>query len=277
MLSKKGRNSGNISHMKRIAIIGTLAILLGALFVYIPEEVKADSKPGGTLKNDQSAESRRTTHWWWTADQGDELLFKFPTKTNYYTAVAIMNRAAGEDYDVFAYDDYDMTQKIAYSTKGSDAIDLVVIDGHTYSGNYKYAKVIKFSGSDWTNGVRIESDYHCVQNDLYGSDPDDDGCLEVGTYRYSMFELHSSGYSGTLDEDPPIVNMYDIYLEAGGEYDFDIASVPNTERLGMYLFKGSGNFDNTLVSDVSSISGGSLSMSYDPEITGWYGLAVIDH
>ncbi|MEA3558354.1 MAG: Ig-like domain-containing protein, partial [Candidatus Thermoplasmatota archaeon] len=77
--------------------------------------------------------------------------------------------------------------------------------------------------------------------------------------------------------DPPIVNMYDIYLEAGGEYDFDIASVPNTERLGMYLFKGSGNFDNTLVSDVSSISGGSLSMSYDPEITGWYGLAVIDH
>ncbi|MFW3146014.1 MAG: Ig-like domain-containing protein [Thermoplasmatota archaeon] len=260
---------------KRFLIIGSVVILLGALLVYLPDEVSAETKPGGTLKNDQPARVY-TTGWWWSTIP-DELTFKVPTKTNHYTAIAVHNRQSGEDFDLFAYNDYDMTQRITSSTKGSNVIDFVVIDGHTYTGAYKYAKVIKFTGQDWTSGIRIESDYHTVAADLFGSDPDADGYLKVGERRYSMFEYHgTSTYDGTLRGDYPLVNMYDVYLDAGGTYDFDLYSVPSGERLSMYLLKGSGNSDDALVSDTSSSSGGSLSFNYQPETSGYYGLCVID-
>ncbi|MFO8050463.1 MAG: Ig-like domain-containing protein [Thermoplasmatota archaeon] len=257
-----------------IMIIGMIVLLLGALFIYIPEEVSADSKPGGTLKNDQPASTTRSGWPWQEAP--DSLQFKVPTKTNYYTSVAMVNYLTGEDFDLFVYSDYEMTQKIASSTKGSDKIDLVIIDGHTYTGSMQYAKVYKFTGSDWNSGVYIESDYHCVKDDLYGSDPDDDGPLIIGSRRYSIFEDQDTGYTGTLEEGEPLVNMYDVYLGANGEYEFDITSIPNTERLGMYLFKGSGNMDDALASDVNSATGGSLGFSYNPESSGWYGLCVVD-
>ncbi len=257
------------------ALIGVSLLIAASFMVLISEDAVAETKPGGTLKNDRSARIY-TTGWWWTSIP-DELEFKVPTKTNEYTAVAIMNREPGEDFDLFAYDDYEMDDSISSSTKGSDEIDFVVIDGHTYTGNYKYAKVVKFTGQDWTDGVRIESDYHTVASDLYGSDPDANGDLVIGERRYSLFEDHGTGtYDGTLRGDLPIVNMYDVYLDAGGSYDFDIYSVPPTEKLSMYLFRGSGNSDNALISDHASSSGEDLSFSYDPEISGNYGLCVID-
>ena len=252
-----------------------MLLLAASILFVVPGEVKAETRPGGTLKNDQPARTY-TTGWWWT-DTPDDLQFKVPTKTNEYTAIAIQNRAAGEDFDLFAYNDYSMSQEIASSTKGSDVIDFVVIDGHTYTGNYKYAKVYKFTGSNWNSGIRIESDYHTVSSDLYGNDPDADGDLEIGKARYSLFEYHgTSTYSGTLRGEYPIVNMYDVYLESGGEYDFDIYSVYSSQRLSTYLFKGSGNSDDALAYDKASVNGESLSFSYDPEVTGYYGLCVID-
>ncbi|MBN1389830.1 MAG: hypothetical protein JXA22_04205 [Candidatus Thermoplasmatota archaeon] len=249
-------------------------LLVGSVFYYLPEGVNADIKPGGTLKNDQPA--RIYTQGWWWAEIPDELQFKVPSKTNHYTAVAIDNRAVGEDFDLFVYNDYEMTQRIGYSTKGSDVIDFVVIDGSTYTGAFKYAKIIKFTGQDWTDGIRIESDYHTVAADLYGSDPDADGYLEIGERRYSMFENHGTGtYSGTLRGDLPLVNTYSVNLDAGGTYDFSIYSVPGGEQLSMYLLKGSGSSEDALVSDSAS-AGGSLNFNYQPELSGNYGLCVID-
>ena len=270
---KYGKKNGIFNGITAFSI--ALVLILGSILVIIPQDARAETKPGGTLKNDQPARTY-TTGWWWTGTP-DELQFKIPTKTDYYTAVAIENRQSGEDFDLFTYNDYDMENLIASSTKGSNEIDLVVIDGHTYSGGYKYGKVYKFTGSDWNSGIRIESDYHCVADDLHGSDPDSNGYLTVGDYRYSMFEYHgTSTYSGTLRGDYPLVNMYDIYLDAGGEYDFEIDSIPSSEQLAMYLFKGSGNINDALVSDSNSAGGGSLSFSYDPESSGYYGLCVVD-
>ncbi len=257
-----------------VSVLLVLLLLLGGSAVMFTGVVSAETKPGGTLKNDQPARVY-TTGWWWSTIP-DDLQFKIPTRSNYYSAVAIANRATGEDFDLFAYSDYDMTNLISSSTEGSDKIDFVVIDGHTYSGGYKYVKVSKFTGQDWTSGIRIESDYHCYKGDLYGSDPDANGTLNIGAYRYSMFEYHgTSTYTGTLRGDYPLVNMYDVYLDAGGKYDFTITSVPSAESLSMYLFKGSGNAGDALVVD-SAGTGGSLSFSYDPEVSGYYGLAVID-
>ena len=264
-----------IPGIKKLSILIIALLLVGTVLIYVPSEVSAETRPGGTLKNDQPARVY-TTGWWWSTIP-DELQFKVPTKTNHYTAIAIDNRQAGEDFDLFAYNDYEMSQTIASSTKGSDVIDFVVIDGHTYTGAYKYANVIKFTGQDWTDGIRIESDYHTVSADLYGSDPDANGYLEIGERRYSMFEYHGTGtYTGTLRGEYPLVNMYDVYLDAGGIYDFDLYSVPGAEQLSMYLFKGSGNSDDALVSDSASSGGGSLSFSYQPELSGYYGLCVID-
>ncbi len=267
--------SGSLRNRTKIFAVIALLSMLAAAIVIIPSDVSAETKPGGTLKNDRPARVY-TTGWWWSTIP-DELQFKIPTKTNYYTAIAIDNRQAGEDFDLFAYNDYAMTQSIASSTQGSDIIDFVVIDGHTYTGNYKYANVIKFTGQDWTSGVRIESDYHGVAADLYGSDPDANGNLDVGSNRYSLFEYHGTNtYTGTLRGEYPLVNMHDIYLDADGQYDFDITSVYSGERLSMYLFKGSGNSDNALVYDKATSNGQSLSFSYEPEVSGYYGLCVID-
>ncbi|MBN1389829.1 MAG: hypothetical protein JXA22_04200 [Candidatus Thermoplasmatota archaeon] len=263
------------SNGSRVTVVFVLLSLLAAAVIMVPNEVNAEIKPGGTLLNDLPARVY-TTGWWWN-EVPDELQFKVPTKTNHYTAIAVMNRQTGEDFDLFAYNDYDMAQRIASSTKGSDIIDFVVIDGHTYTGAYKYAKVIKFTGQDWTSGIRIESDYHTVAADLYGSDPDADGYLEIGERRYSMFEYHGTGtYSGTLRGDEPLVNMYTVYLDAGGYYEFDLYSVPGVETLSMYLFKGSGGPDDALVTDHGSANGDSLDLTFRPELSGYYGLAVID-
>ncbi|MGA1866099.1 MAG: Ig-like domain-containing protein [Thermoplasmatota archaeon] len=249
--------------------------LLATAVIMVPNEVNAEIKPGGTLLNDLPARVY-TTGWWWN-DVPDELQFKVPSKTNHYTAIAVMNRQTGEDFDLFAYNDYEMTQRIASSTKGSDIIDFVVIDGQTYTGAYKYAKVIKFTGQDWSSGIRIESDYHTVAADLYGSDPDADGYLEIGERRYSMFEYHGTGtYSGTLRGDEPLVNMYTVHLDAGGYYDFDLYSVPGVETLSMHLFKGSGGPDDALATDLATTGGGSLDFTFRPELSGYYGLCVID-
>ncbi|MGA1866098.1 MAG: Ig-like domain-containing protein [Thermoplasmatota archaeon] len=267
---RKGAFSAN----RKILMLLISVLLVGSVFYYLPEGVNADIKPGGTLKNDQPA--RIYTQGWWWAEIPDELQFKVPTKTNHYTAVAIDNRAAGEDFDLFLYNDYEMTQRIGYSTKGSDVIDFVVVDGSTYTGAFKYAKVIKFTGQDWTDGIRIESDYHTVAADLYGSDPDANGYLEIGERRYSMFEYHGTGtYSGTLRGDLPVVNMYSVYLDSGGTYDFSIYSVPAGEQLSMYLLKGSGSSDDALAYDTAS-AGGSLNFNFQPELSGYYGLCVID-
>ncbi|MFW3146015.1 MAG: Ig-like domain-containing protein [Thermoplasmatota archaeon] len=260
--------------IRKAVALSTVLFLIGTLLVMVPEEALAETRPGGTLENDTPARVY-TTGWWWSTIP-DELSFKVPSKTNHYTAVAIVNQQSGEDFDLFAYNDYGMSQGIASSTQGSNAIDFVVIDGHTYTGNYKYAKVIKFTGQDWTSGIRIESDYHTVAADLFGSDPDADGYLEIGERRYSMFEYHgSSTYDGTLRGDYPLVNMYDVYLDAGGIYDFDIYNVPTGQALSMYLFKGSGNSDDALLTD-SATAAGPLSFTYQPEASGYYGLCVID-
>jgi hypothetical protein len=258
----------------KMAIVMVLIMLSGGFIAMVPDMAGAETRPGGTLKNDQPARVY-TTGWWWTTIP-DDLTFKVPSRDNYYTAVAILNRNTGEDFDLFAYSDYDMEDLISQSTEGSDKVDFVVIDGHTYSGSNKYVKVTKFTGQDWTSGIRIESDYHCYKGDLYGSDPDANGTLSVGSYRYSMFENHgTSTYTGTLRGDLPLVNMYDVYLDAGGQYNFQITSVPSAERLSMYLFKGSGTASDSLVS-TSGTAGSSLSLSYDPEASGYYGLCIID-
>ncbi|MCU0799573.1 MAG: Ig-like domain-containing protein [Candidatus Thermoplasmatota archaeon] len=267
----------SIAPMHRYLVVALTALFLasGTLLILLPAPANAETRPGGTLLNDEPARTY-TTGWWWT-ETPDELQFKVPTKSNYYTAIACVNQASGEDFDLFAYSDYDMTQKIASSTKGSDKLDVVVIDGHTFTGNNQYAKVYKFTGSNWNNGIRIESDYHCVSADLYGSDTDANGRLEIGTYRYSLFEYHgTSTYTGTLRGDYPLVNMYDVYLHAGGQYKFAIDSVPSNERLSMHLFRGSGNLDDALASYTSSTSGGSLTFNYNPESSGYYGLLVLD-
>lgn len=258
-----------------LAVTAMVMLMVTSILVIIPEEANAETRPGGTLINDAPARTERTG-WWWT-DTPDDLQFKVPSKTNRYTAMAVLNRETGEDFDLFIFSDYEMESKIASSTKGSDEIDFVVVDGHTYTGNYKYAKVYKFTGSDWNSGVWVESDYHSTAADLYGSDPDADGPLDVGENRYSLFERHTSGYSGTLDEGYPLVNIYDVYLDAEGEYDFDLSSVNSQLDLSMYLFKGSGNADDSLVSDSATSNGDSLSFSYQPEASGWYGLCVINN
>ncbi|MDG6224524.1 MAG: Ig-like domain-containing protein [Candidatus Thermoplasmatota archaeon] len=262
------------SRRKWLSLAALSIILLAGAMILVPGTANAESKPGGTLVNDAPARTY-TSGWWWTTVP-DELQFKVPSKTNHYTAVAIQNRASGEDFDLFMYSDYDMENRVASSTEGSNKIDLVVVDGHTYTGSYLYAKVVKFTGSNWDSGVRIESDYHTVADDLYGSDPDQDGHLKIGDRRYSLFEYHgTTTYSGTLRGDYPLVNMYDVYLDAGGYYEFDIYSVASGQDLSMYLFRGSGNAGDALVKD-SATNGGDLSFSYEPESSGYYGLCVVD-
>ncbi|MGA1821366.1 MAG: Ig-like domain-containing protein [Thermoplasmatota archaeon] len=252
-----------------------LLLALSSVVILMPEKASADRIAGGTLVNDEPAEASSSS---WRTE--DFLQFKVPTKTNFYTAVAVRNSLTGDDYDVFAYDNYDMTTLISSSTKGQDELDLVIIDGHTYTGNIKYVKVNKFTGTSfWTSGVLIESDYHCVADDLQSSDPDDDGPLEIGTYRDSLFEYgHVGVYSNPLSRDAPMVNMYDVYLESGGEYTFDLEfNDGNTGQIPhMYLFKGSGNFDDALVYDKATAANEELSFDFDPEVSGWYGLCVID-
>jgi len=268
-------NFGNIGVDRKIMALILVVSLLGTGLVLFPGNASAATVSGGTLVNDKPG--RTYTGGWWAWGTSDILQFKVPTKTNHYTALALVNKATGEDFDLFLYTDYDMTNSVASSTRGSDEIDLVISDGHTYSGGYQFAKVIKFNGANWDSGIRIESDYHCVADDLYGTDTDTNGYLQVGSYRYSKFETTvSNDYSGTLRGDTPLVNMYDVYLDAGGEYDFSIDSVPPGMRLSMYLFKGSGNFDDALISDSATSAGGSLSFSYSPEASGYYGLCVID-
>ncbi|MGA1821367.1 MAG: Ig-like domain-containing protein [Thermoplasmatota archaeon] len=261
-----------------VAILIASFLLLGSLLVIIPDEADAATQSGGTLVNDEPARTIATGGFWsWSST--DELRFKIPTKANYYTAVASLNRNAGEDFDLFLYSDYDMENEIASSTSGTDVIDVVVSDGHTYGGGFKYGLVTKFTGKDWSQGVRIESDYHCVEDDLQSSDPDDDGPLEVGVYRHSLFQFGTTGtYSNTLDEAEPLINMYDIYLDAGGRYTFDLEFNSGTtgQRLGMYLFKGSGNLDDALVSDVASAVNEELSFSFNPDLSGYYGLLVLN-
>ncbi|RLF54903.1 MAG: hypothetical protein DRN28_04390, partial [Thermoplasmata archaeon] len=174
--------------------------------------------------------------WWWNWGTSDIIRFKAPSYTNYYSAVAIINRNTGEDFDLFAYTDYDMTNMVASSTRGSDEFDVVILDGHTLGGGTKYIKVVKFTGRDWSYGVDVESDSH--GGPLNGSDPlDYTGPVYVGDYRYSYF-TSGGGYSGTLTGSVPLINMYDVYLYSGGQYTFRIDNVPSTERLGMYLYKG---------------------------------------
>ncbi|MCK5773664.1 MAG: hypothetical protein KAH57_07725, partial [Thermoplasmata archaeon] len=261
---------------RKIIAVSILFTMIAAGFLIMATgEVKADTQPGGTLINDFPAHARSNT--WWRLSDPEFLQFKIPTEDDAYTAVCIQNRLTGEDYDLFVYSDYEMTQKIGSSTMGSDEYDIVIIDGHTYGGGFKYGKVFRFAGTSWNSGIRIESDYHSDADDLHnGGDPDYDGPLEVGRYQYSEFEYHSSGYSGSLEEEYPMINMYDIYLDAGGSYDFDITSVPGNTILNTYLFKGSGNMDNVLAQDDSTGTGDSLSFSYEPDISGWYGLLVLD-
>ena len=262
-------------HGKALAVSILFMMVAAGFLIMAPGEVKADTQPGGTLINDFSAHARSNT--WWRLSDPEFLQFKIPTEDDAYTAVCIQNRLAGEDYDLFVYSDYEMTKKIGSSTMGSDEYDIVVIDGHTYGGGFKYAKVFRFAGTSWNSGIRIESDYHNDADDLYnGGDPDYDGPLEVGRYQYSEFEYHSSGYSGSLEEEYPMINMYDIYLDAGGSYDFDITSVPGNTILNSYLFKGSGNMDDVLAQDDSTGTGDSLSFSYEPDSSGWYGFLVLD-
>ena len=252
MVNSKGSFSGNENRLTGLAILGLL--VLTAFVVLVPTGAKAAVQPGGTLINDFPAEARYRSSFWKIEDP-EYLQFKIPTENDAYTAVCIQNRLSGEDYDIFIYSDYEMTQKIGSSTRGSNEYDIVIIDGHTYGGGFKYGKVYRFSGTDWNSGIRIESDYHKDADDLYGTDPDYDGPLEVGRYQYSEFEYHDSGYSGSLEEETPMINMYDIYLDAGGQYDFDISSVPSNMRLNTYLFKGSGNMENVLVEDEWESSG----------------------
>ena len=121
------RNDNNRASFIRpiLAASAVLLLLVTSLLIIIPEEANAETRPGGTLINDASA--RTLSSGWWWADTPDDLQFKVPTKTNRYTAIAALNRRTGEDFDLFAFNDYSMTTQIASSTKGSDEIDFVGI------------------------------------------------------------------------------------------------------------------------------------------------------
>ena len=93
-MSLAGRSDRNSRFgRKRLLIVFSAILLLGSVLVIVPGQVNAETRPGGTLKNDQPARVY-TTGWWW-ATIPDELQFKIPTKTNYYTAIAIHNSSQG--------------------------------------------------------------------------------------------------------------------------------------------------------------------------------------
>ncbi|HDD59531.1 MAG TPA: hypothetical protein ENF69_01105 [Euryarchaeota archaeon] len=264
----------NRSGIGRIfGVTGLLVILVLSSLSLTSLYSAAATQSGGTLVNDNPARTV-SSGWWWNWGTSDIIRFKAPSYTNYYSAVAIINRNTGEDFDLFAYTDYDMTNMVASSTRGSDEFDVVILDGHTLGGGTKYIKVVKFTGRDWSYGVDVESDSH--GGPLYGSDPlDYTGPVYVGDYRYSYF-TSGGGYTGTLAGSVPLINMYDVYLYSGGQYTFRIDNVPSTERLGMYLYKGTGDLLDYLAKDEASSAGGSLQFTYNPESTGWYGLLVLD-
>ena len=141
------------------AILGVFILLSLATMSIFSPLTSAATQSGGTLTNDDPARTV-ATGWWWSWSSNDVIRFKAPSYANYYSAVAIINRNSGEDFDLFAYTDYDMTNLVASSTRGSDAFDVVILDGHTLGGGTKYIKVVKFTGRDWSYGIDVESDSH---------------------------------------------------------------------------------------------------------------------
>ena len=95
-------NRGSLKYRSKAIALVTLLILIAATIVIVPSDVSAETKPGGTLKNDRPARVY-TTGWWWSTIP-DELQFKIPSRTNYYTAIAIDNRQTGEDFDLFPFE-----------------------------------------------------------------------------------------------------------------------------------------------------------------------------
>ena len=95
MIRGIGNSIGNLGNARLIAVGMVLLLALSSVVILLPENASADRIAGGTLVNDEPAEASSSS--WRTSDF---LQFKVPTKTNYYTAIAVRNSLSGDDYDL---------------------------------------------------------------------------------------------------------------------------------------------------------------------------------
>ncbi len=256
-----------------------IGVIIGIMMVFSAMPVQTNSAwwdrevaVGGTLENDNPGRINEGSVW---VDVSADPKFKVPTYDGYYTALALKNTEAGDDYDLFIFNDYELEDKIADSTLPSDEVDFVVVNGHTNPGGYKYAIVSRWSGGDH-HKFSIESDCHAAAL-AQTPDPTAPGILEVGTSREDEFEVGDLADGAHLVAGGrPLISMYDVYLYAGGEYTFAVSDTGGLggDSLGGYLYLGSGGSTDYLA---SGLGGGGFTFDYAPTSSGWYGFLVVDH
>ncbi len=160
-------------------------------------------------------------------------------------AVVGIRPSYGTDFDLRLYSNPGPTTFVASSLKSDDRVDFVVLDDSEASGDY-YAEVSRYNGE----GV------------YYIEMENDPASLTLGQ------QSGSFGYYEVLD-------VYQIYLTGGIEYDFTVIPTPGFGGdVGIYLYSTTGGSSSELISSVSGGADATESFTYTPSSSGYYAFVV---
>ena len=173
--------------------------------------------------------------------------FTFKIKSYDWCGVAIN---PSTDHDIRIDDNSDFGSPYEDSTYAGTVRDFVVSNGHNWGSVTHYAQVYYGSSSNYT----IEAEWEA--QDLSASSSRSDNI--------------ASG---------EIIQMYEIYLNPGSDYDLTVDISSGNADVSIYVFKPSRNSggrpDSDWMADKRG-AGGDEDLTFTPATSGYYGIAVIN-
>lgn len=282
--------------LKRIAVLVLFGLLVINAVLSIPLAKAADT--GGksyTLNNHEPDNQYIEVPGGGFFDPDDDMRPNRNkiTASGRYTGLALLPEDGGgvtADFDLELYEDYDFEEEVVSSYRGQGELETVVVQQPDPESETAYfGRVLPYEGdgyggNDLMNYV-VESDSH--SGDLYGSNPDTPGSLNVGETRTSALVAgdeggNLGGGTGDTNGEPPLLNVYSAYLYEGGDYNL---TIPRTDpdfdmNLTYHIVSGNSSIPQESLETgfVDENEGTEESIEgFTPSKTGWYGIVVLNH
>ncbi|MBS3817869.1 MAG: hypothetical protein KGY76_09950, partial [Candidatus Thermoplasmatota archaeon] len=282
--------------LKRIVVFVMTGLLVANVVLSIPLVQAADT--GGksyTLNNHEPDNQHIEVPGGGFFDPDDDMVPNRDKMTAYghYTGLALLPEDGGGvtgDFDLELYEDYDFEEDVVSSYRGLGKMETVVVQQPDPSSETAYfGRVLPYQGEGYSSNdimnYVVESDSH--SGELYGTNPDNPGPLQVGETRSSALIAGSEGGTFTGDTtdhngEPPLLNVYSAYLYEGGNYNL---TIPRTDagfdmNLTTHIVSGNASIPQESLASgkVDETTGVQEDITYfTPSSTGWYGIVVLNH
>jgi len=173
--------------------------------------------------------------------------FSFQVKNDSWSGVAINPFA---NHDISAADTPDFSSIYASSELGGTSRDFIIANGHDWGDTVHYAQVYNGSAGDYT----VETEWEAIDLTLINAYPDTMNSAEV-------------------------IQMYEIYLKAGQDYDITANISSGAGDVALFVFSPSRNAGSRADVDWSANltgAGGDETLSFTAPNNGYYGIVVIN-